>query len=148
MLIYLGVREASPLTSTTTMERKVEPLPPIYIQRDVCDFLLKRLVHAVALEVRESNIPGAGTGLFTEVDLNPGQEIFLSMPLVAVAAAGLEKSVCDNCYNTRFRRVQADGNICFDTECPQLRYIPCPGCGKCYYCSEVQVPMAYRDIPY
>ena len=126
--------------STSTTESKVELRPPIYAQHDVCEFLLKRLVRNVPLEIRESNIPGAGAGLFTAVDLNLGQEILVSTPLAAVTAAGLEKSVCDNCYNTRFRRVQEDGNICFDTECPQLQYIPCSECQKCYYCSEVPGP--------
>lgn len=120
------------------MAPRSEPRAPIHTQEDVCDFLLERLVSKAPLEIRESGIPGAGSGLFTTTDLDAGRQIFVTTPIVAAVADGFEQSVCDNCYNTRFRRVQADGSLCLDTDAPVVQYIPCPECKKCYYCSNVR----------
>jgi hypothetical protein len=123
------------------MEAKV--MPRIDENRVICKYILSRVLKTVSLDIRKSTLPGAGSGLFTTVDLKPGQQIYTSTPLVAVVNSGLEKAVCDNCYRTRvghLPRIAEDGTLCFDAEREEAPYIPCPTCHICYYCDEVRVP--------
>jgi hypothetical protein len=123
------------------MEAKA--MPRIDQNPEACEYILKRVMESVLLDIRKSTVPGAGSGLFTAVDLKPGQQIYTSTPLVSTVNGGLEKVVCDNCYRTRVGHlpgIAEDGTLFFDEEGRDEPYIPCPTCRICYYCNDVRVP--------
>lgn len=107
-----------------------------YDDVQLCQSLLGGITTAHSLEIRKSEIPEAGSGLFSLDDVPEGEEIFRSSPLAECVANELADSVCDLCYTNTLSRVHSSGRFRTKDDAP-LDMITCPGCGKCYYCSKV-----------
>ncbi|RYP92614.1 hypothetical protein DL770_001256 [Monosporascus sp. CRB-9-2] len=102
---------------------------------ELCQYILGGIATTHSLEIRESEISQAGSGLFAMNDIPEGQEIFRSTPLVECVADGVAESVCDWCYTNKFSRVHPSGRFrTKEDAAPDME--ACRGCGKCYYCSK------------
>ena len=102
----------------------------------LCAYILGSIVGSIPLEIRESDVSLAGSGLFTQEAASEGQEIFRSAPAVECVAEGLADSVCDLCYANTLTKVHPSGRFrTKDDVVPNM--IPCTKCEQCYYCSEV-----------
>jgi hypothetical protein len=98
--------------------------------------LLKTVTTRTSLQISQSNIPGAGVGLFTTQDIEDGEEIFKSEPLVNCVQDGMQKLVCDNCYTCSESRLHPTGRF-LTADDPKPTMNACSGCKVCYYCSRV-----------
>jgi hypothetical protein len=67
----------------------------------LCKQLLDTITATVPLQILPSKIPGTGTGLFVTKDIEAGDEIFRSEPLVKCVEDGKQSAVCDYCYKDR-----------------------------------------------
>ena len=102
----------------------------------LCEYILGSIVGSIPLEIRESAVSLAGSGLFTQEAVSEGQEIFRSAPAVECVAEGLADSVCDLCYANTLTKVHPSGRFrTKDDAVPVM--IPCTKCEQWYYCSEV-----------
>lgn len=109
--------------------------PTFHRDAQLCRHLLGSITTPHSLEIRESEISQAGSGLFALNDIPEGEGIFGSSPLAECVAAGYEDSVCDLCYTTTLSRVHPSGRFrTKDDALPEM--IACTGCGKCWYCSK------------
>jgi hypothetical protein len=108
----------------------------IYEDQALCTKLLDSVTAAAPLQILPSKIAGAGAGLFTTKNIDCGEEIFRSRPVVNCVMDGMEKLVCDNCYAFRNSRLHPSGRFRGDKD-PKLELKACGGCKVSYYCSKV-----------
>lgn len=108
----------------------------IYEDQALCTKLLDSVTAAAPLQILPSKIAGAGAGLYTTKDVDRGQEIFRSRPVINCVMAEMQALVCDNCYAYKESKVAANGRFCAE-ESPKLDLKACSGCKACYYCSKV-----------
>jgi hypothetical protein len=101
-----------------------------------CSELLKTVATRTALQILQSNLPRAGVGLFTTQDIEGGEEIYSSDPLVQSVDDGMQKLVCDNCYTCSESRLHPTGRF-LTADDPKPIMNACSGCKVCYYCSRV-----------
>ncbi|RYP18823.1 hypothetical protein DL765_003703 [Monosporascus sp. GIB2] len=78
---------------------------------ELCHYLLGGIATMHSLEIRESEISQAGSGLLAMNDIPEGQEIFRSSPLVECVVDGVADSVCDWCYTNTLSRVHPSGRF-------------------------------------
>ncbi|KAH6614323.1 hypothetical protein C7974DRAFT_74191 [Boeremia exigua] len=105
--------------------------------------LLDSISAATPLQILPSKIKGAGTGLFTTKDVENGEEIFRSCPVVNCVMDGMQKLVCDNCYAYQDSKVIPSGRFRKAGE-PKLEMKACKGCSVCYYCSKTCQRKAWK----
>lgn len=101
----------------------------------LCRFLLSTVTTSRNLELRESDIPDAGTGLFSAQEIPTGEEIFRSNPLVNCRDYRITDT-CDVCFKSTNSSVHNDGRFYgVDDEEPTMK--ACSGCRVARYCSRV-----------
>lgn len=105
-------------------------------EQTLCTQLLNTITAAIPLQILPSKIKGAGAGLFTTKDVDYGEEIFRSGPVINCVEDGKQNIVCDNCYAYRESKVHLSGRF-RAAEDPKLEMKACNGCKVCYYCSKV-----------
>ena len=111
----------------------------IHEDQALCTKLLDSVTAAVPLQILPSKIPGAGTGLFVTRDVDFGEEIFRSCPVVSCVEEGMYKFVCDYCYAYSKSSIRPSGRL-LNPEDPKLDDLKaCGGCRMCYYCSKVNI---------
>ena len=104
----------------------------------LCTYLLGSIAASTPLQIRESAIFRAGSGLFALEAVPEGREIFRSTPAVECVVDGLAESVCDLCYTNTLSKVHPSGRFrTKDDAVPDM--ISCAECGKYYYCSKVSM---------
>ena len=109
----------------------------LYEDQTLCTQLLKTITTAIPLQILPSKIPGAGAGLFVTRDLDDGEEIFRSDPLVNCVENGMQSRVCDSCYDYKGSNIHPSGRF-WKAEDIELDMKACGGCKVCYYCSKVR----------
>ncbi|KAF3032562.1 hypothetical protein E8E12_002292 [Didymella heteroderae] len=102
----------------------------------LCAQLLNTITAAVPLQILPSKITGAGSGLFVTKDVDYGEEIFRSDPVINCVADGMQNVVCDYCYGNQRSKIHSSGRFRV-AEDPKLEIKACNGCKVCYYCSKV-----------
>jgi hypothetical protein len=111
---------------------------PIYENQALCTLLLNSVTAAVPLQILPSKIAGAGTGLFVTRDVDIGEEIFRSRPVVNCVDTKIQKLVCDYCYNYSESSMHPSEGRFLTPEDPHLKsMMACSGCRVCYYCTKV-----------
>ena len=108
----------------------------MYEDQALCTKLLDSVTAAVPLQILPSKIAGAGAGLFTTKDIDCGEEIFWSCPVVNCVVEGKNKLVCDNCYIFKDSIMHTSGRF-REEEDSKLQLKACSGCKVSYYCSKV-----------
>ena len=109
----------------------------IYEDQAFCTKLLDSVTAAVPLQILPSKIAGAGAGLFVTSEVDFGEEIFRSCPVVNYVQEGMHELVCDYCYAYSKSNIHSSGRF-VTPEDPELESIKaCSGCKVCYYCSKV-----------
>lgn len=102
----------------------------------LCEYLLRSVAASAPLQIRESAISRAGSGLFALEAVPEGREVFRSAPVVEAVVDGSADGVCDLCYANTLSKVHPSGRFrTKDDAAPRM--MPCAQCGKCYYCSNV-----------
>ncbi|UKZ51674.1 hypothetical protein TrVGV298_005436 [Trichoderma virens] len=77
---------------------------PIHKDKELCSYILSTIKAAEgSLSIQESTIPNAGSGMFTTRDVEEGELIFTSVPLVTCAEVGPGMEACDFCFQQRRR---------------------------------------------
>lgn len=116
----------------------------LYEDQTLCTQLLKTITAAIPLQILPSKIPGAGVGLFVTKDIEDGEEIFRSDPLVNCVMDRMQSLVCDYCYDPRESAIHPSGRFrtAEDTK-PDMK--ACGGCKVCYYCSKVRTALRKRE---
>jgi hypothetical protein len=109
---------------------------PFHEDQTLCIKLLNTITAATPLQILPSKIAGAGAGLFTTKDVDYGEEIFRSDPVINCVMDGMQNLVCDNCYAYQESKVNLSGRFRV-AEDPKLEMKACGGCKVCYYCSKV-----------
>ncbi|UKZ77494.1 hypothetical protein TrVFT333_005216 [Trichoderma virens FT-333] len=110
---------------------------PIHKDKELCSYILSTIKAAEgSLSIQESTIPNAGSGMFTTRDVEEGELIFTSVPLVTCAEVGPGMEACDFCFQQRRRvfhpvedRFLQPGEVL-----PPLHI--CNGCRLYQYCSQ------------
>lgn len=105
------------------------PHPPkgIYLDIELSTFLVERVKSKYPLKIRKSKLLDAHTGLFARKDIEAGDEIFRTIPLVSCLEPGLIPEFCDYCKSARNRQHERN-----------WKPVWCDGCGLCAYCSKVR----------
>ncbi|MCJ1250976.1 hypothetical protein MMC30_008206 [Trapelia coarctata] len=107
---------------------------PLHEDQTVCAQLLNTIATTPPLQILPSKITGAGSGLFTTKDVEEGEEIFQSEPLVNCVMSSMERLVCDYCYKNHNSGIDPSGRFRTLTDHnPNMK--ACSGCRACYYCS-------------
>lgn len=124
----------------------------MYEGQTLCTKLLDSITVAVPLQILPSKIAGADASLFTTKDIDYGEEILQSRPVVNYVQEGMHELVCDYCYAYSKRNIHS--SVCFVTpEDPELESMKaCSGRKVCYYCSKaitwpVQPVLNLRRVP-
>ncbi|KAK8113834.1 hypothetical protein PG999_005903 [Apiospora kogelbergensis] len=107
---------------------------PFYENRTLCQRLLSQINTGNTLQVRKSRTPGAGSGLFTDIAVPAGQEVFRSKPVVTCVQDSLG-TVCDFCYANSANKVLPSGRFRTRRD-PVQDLVECDGCHICKYCTE------------
>jgi hypothetical protein len=102
----------------------------------LCIQLLESVISFVPLQIRRSDIPGDGAGLFITNDVEYGDEVFRSDPVVSCVADGMLEIVCDLCYAYSDSKTTSDGRLRAEDD-EKMVMTACSGCKVCYYCSKV-----------
>jgi hypothetical protein len=110
---------------------------PIYEDQALCTKLLESVTAAVPLQILPSKIPGAGAGLFVTRDVDVGEEIFRSCPVVNCVDNKMQKLVCDYCYAYSESSIHPSGRFLTSNDPKLAQMMACNGCKVCYYCSKV-----------
>ena len=108
----------------------------MYEDQALCTKLLDSVTAAVPLQILPSKLAGAGAGLFVTREVDVGEEIFRSCPVVNCVVEGKEKLVCDNCYIFKNSIMHPSGRF-REEEDSKLQLKACSGCKVSYYCSKV-----------
>lgn len=102
---------------------------------DLCNHLLEGIGASSQLDIRKSDITGAGSALFTKTDLRTGDEVFRSSPLVSTAL-NTTQNICGWCFKDGESRVLSSGR--FRSKNDPIDVFPtCHGCQVDKYCSDV-----------
>ena len=112
------------------------PRVALHENQALCAQLLETITAAVPLKILPSKIPGAGVGLFVTKDVDYGEEIFRSDPVVNCVMDGMQSHVCDHCYAFEGSKILPGGGF-RTTDNTKLEMKACSGCKVCYYCSKV-----------
>lgn len=108
----------------------------LHEEQTFCTELLATVKSAVPLQISQSTIPGAGTGLFVTEDVDLGQELFRSIPVVNCVEEGYQHLVCDYCYVFKDSKISFNGRFrTAEDRKPNVQ--ACARCNMCYYCSRV-----------
>lgn len=102
----------------------------------LCTKLLQTVEASVPLQILQSNITGAGSGLFVTKDVNIGNEIFRSSLVMNCVDDGIHKLVCDWCYIYAASKITSNNQF-RGFEDLKVDIDACNGCKVCYYCSKV-----------
>jgi hypothetical protein len=108
----------------------------LHQDQELCAQLLGTVVATIPLQISQSKISGAGTGLFVTQAVKAGEEVFRSDPLVSCVEDGMQSKICELCYRWPTSRVLPHGRFCAaedNVSDPKA----CSGCKVCYYCSKV-----------
>ncbi|KAF2023769.1 SET domain-containing protein [Setomelanomma holmii] len=108
----------------------------LHKDQTLCVELLETLKAAAPLQIAQSKIPRAGTGLFVINDVDFGQEHFRSRPVVNCVEDGYQHLVCDYCYVYKDSKLSYSGRI-RTAEDTKLEVKACIGCKVFYYCSKI-----------
>lgn len=95
------------------------------------------------LEIKQTNSPDTGLGLFANEAIPASQEVFSkTLMMTAVNNKHLD-TTCDHCLTWLGSVLTAEGRL----EIPQdePKFIICGWCDKVYYCSKVRAPLALRS---
>lgn len=112
------------------------PKIPIWKQPELYTWILKSVEGSTGiLEVHESLIPNAGSGLFTVKELKAGDDVFWSEPALFIPDVGND-AICDYCYADAKSQVHRNGRF-IDKEADKTVTKPCSGCQVVSYCSKV-----------
>ncbi|KAF2799508.1 SET domain-containing protein [Melanomma pulvis-pyrius CBS 109.77] len=115
----------------------------LYEDQTLCTQLLKTITVATPLQILPSKIPGAGVGLFITKNIEDGEEIFRSEPLVNCVMNGMQSLVCDYCYCSREGVIHPSGRFrTTEDTMPDMK--ACGGCKFCYYCSKACQKKAWK----
>ncbi|KAF2009450.1 SET domain-containing protein [Aaosphaeria arxii CBS 175.79] len=109
----------------------------------LCTQILETITAASPLQILPSKISGAGIGLFVTKDVDDGEEIFGSKPLVNCVDNELQRSVCDNCCAYQLSTVHPSGRF-RTAEDAELEMKACSRCKVCYYCSRACQRKAWK----
>jgi hypothetical protein len=129
--------------SAKSPETKIPDGGRTYLHEDeeLCQELLKTISTKFDLEIRPSTIKGAGSGLFTKVDIPAFVEIYRSDPFLVVPKASAHQKICNYCY----RQCIMSSSCCPSEACLHGNAIPglvqltsCPTCFTTSYCSKVR----------
>lgn len=130
-----GVRKTGP-----TDAKPDGPMPrwPLHEDKQLGKYILDNVqAPAGSLSIKQSPILNAGSGLYTNRDVEVGELIFTSVPLVLCAEVGDGMEACDFCFQQR-RRVFHPSESRFlgpGEMMPPLHV--CNGCHMYQYCSKV-----------
>ncbi|KAL7805160.1 hypothetical protein V8C44DRAFT_233348 [Trichoderma aethiopicum] len=129
-----GVRKTGP-----TDAKPDSPMPrwPIHEDKQLGKYILDNIqAPAGSLSIRQSPLLNAGSGLYTDRDVDVGELLFTSVPLVLCAEVGEGMEACDFCFQQRRRvfhpsesRFLGPGEVM-----PPLHV--CNGCRMYQYCSK------------
>jgi hypothetical protein len=108
---------------------------PIHAQPRLCRGILGRVQTQAELEIKESTIPRAGSGLFSASEIHAGEEIFRTGPLVNCRTPSV-KDTCDQCFASSKATVHAEGRF-ITADDRNLPIKSCSGCRIARYCSHV-----------
>lgn len=124
----------------------------IHDDLDLCRLILTAASASSPLEIRESNIPNAGSGLFTSAPIPVGVEIFRSSPIVNVRDPSA-RHVCDWCYATTPSGIDSLGAMAAE-QLGATSIMPpkptamllCSGCKVGRYCSQACQRNAWKTF--
>lgn len=122
------------------------PRVAMHDDQTLCTQLLRTITAAVPLQILQSKIPGAGTGVFVTKDVDCGEEIFRSDPVVNCVENEMRRLVCDYCYLYKNSKIHPSGRF-REAEDPKVEMKACSGCKVCYYCSKVTNTPAQAASP-
>lgn len=124
--------------SSSTSKGQENVRRPIHDDQELCSYILNTIkAPDGALKIRESTIPGSGSGLFTTRDVAAGELIFTSVPLVLCSEVGEQMEACDFCFQQRRRVIHpVEDRLLHPGEVMPDVY-KCKGCNLYQYCSEV-----------
>ncbi len=126
---------SSPAPNSDATPPKRQPPPPIHAQPILCKGILSNISSSVPLEVKLSTTKDAGSGLFATQEIERGQEIFRSHPLVNCRDPAISDA-CDFCFANGKTTLHRDGRfLTANEETPTVK--PCSGCKVARYCSVV-----------
>jgi hypothetical protein len=101
-----------------------------------CTEFLATIKAAVPLRISQSKVLGAGSGLSVTEDVDSGQELFRSVPVINCIRDGYQNLVCDYCYLYKNSKLSSVGRFrTAGDRTPDIK--ACQGCKVCYYCSKV-----------
>ncbi len=114
--------------------------------KDLCKGILSMLTSSAApLEIKQSLIDGAGSGLFTTANIPEHHDVFRSQPLVNCRDPSTTY-VCDYCLvNNKSMVHRADGRFRTDDE-KRPTVMPCSGCKVARYCSTVSTTYHHQPV--
>ncbi|KAH8128415.1 hypothetical protein FP744_10008694 [Trichoderma asperellum] len=123
--------------SSSTSKGQENVRRPIHDDQELCSYILNTIkAPDGALKIRESTIPGSGSGLFTTRDVAAGELIFTSVPLVLCSEVGEQMEACDFCFQQRRRVIHpVEDRLLHPGEVMPDVY-KCKGCNLYQYCSE------------
>lgn len=110
-------------------------------------FLVKGILQTVktefTLDIRKSEIPGAGSGLFAAGEIPEGSTIFTTDPIVACRHPEA-KDGCDLCFfQGKSSALHPSGRF-KNADDPQFEMMKCSGCRVAQYCSRAHQKMAWK----
>ncbi|TLD03186.1 uncharacterized protein PgNI_12400 [Pyricularia grisea] len=124
----------------------------VHHNRDLCRLILTAASASHPLEIRESNIPNAGSGLFTTAAIPAGVEIFRSSPIINVRDPSA-RHVCDWCYTTTPSGIDNLGVMAAEQLGATFLMPPkptamllCSGCKVGRYCSQTCQRNAWKSF--
>jgi len=118
----------------------------LHLDQELCKKIIGYILPQFKLKIGPSLLPGGGSGLFAVEDIEAGQEIYRSKPMVMTPVTTLNDHVCDYCYKdssllwVRSARMNLERKpeALVETE-TDFHLDVCSGCKKAYYCSKVCV---------
>ncbi|TLD15283.1 hypothetical protein PspLS_10710 [Pyricularia sp. CBS 133598] len=124
----------------------------IHQDQELCRLILTAASASRPLEIRESNIPNAGSGLFTTAAIPIGVEIFRSSPIINVRDPSA-RHVCDWCYTTTPSGIDNLGAMAAEQLGATSLMPPkpaamllCSGCKVGRYCSQACQRNAWKNF--
>ncbi|KAF2023778.1 SET domain-containing protein [Setomelanomma holmii] len=115
----------------------------LHKDQTLCAELLASVKAAAPLQIIRSKISGAGTGLSVTNNVDFGQELFRSRPVVNCVEDGYQHLVCDYCYVYKDSKLNSSGRI-RTAEDTKLDVKACNACHACYYCSKTCQQKAWK----
>ncbi|KAH7117606.1 hypothetical protein B0J11DRAFT_467994 [Dendryphion nanum] len=116
----------------------------LYDNQALCTQLLETVTAIVPLKISPSKIPGAGAGLFTTKEIEEGEEIFQSQPLVNCVDREKHEIICDYCFTSKESKITLTGRFRTTTD-SEITLMTCSGCKLCRYCSKTCQKQAWKS---